>query len=87
MQIILMLEISELRNSSSIKNKKNILKKQFCSSYKPDKTRHFCLLQKILSDRFFRFFFYEQFSLPTKQNRELLCYAARLHENKAKFSK
>ena len=81
MQIILMLEISEWRNSSSIKNKKNIKKKkQFCSSYKPDKTRHFCLLQKILS---VRFFFYEQFSLPTK----LLCYAARLQENKAKFSK
>ena len=88
MQIILMLEISEWRNSSSIKNKKNIKKKNsFVVPTNQTKQDIFAFYKKFCLTDFSDFFFYEQFSLPTKQNRELLCYAARLHENKAKFSK
>ena len=88
MQIILMLEISEWRNSSSIKNtKKHLKKNSFVVPTNQTKQDIFAFYKKFCLTDFSDFFFYEQFSLPTKQNRELLCYAARLHENKAKFSK
>ena len=59
-----MLEISEWRNSSSVK--KNIEKKNsFVVVTKPDKTRHFCLLTD------FSVSFLQKYSLSTKQNREL----------------
>ena len=81
-----MLEISEWRNSSSIKNKKSIKKKkQFCSSYKPDKTRHFCLLQKILSDRFFRFFF-PMNNFPFQPNKIVNFYATLLGYTKTRLN-